>query len=131
MTFPLIDLFFLPVAQWNSETMKKIAKFTYEQSNYGKYGLYFDDVWGASHPELIPVINEAIRRFQISDPAGHDRRQFRIIRAFQLEINKDYLPQDQWITYEKDQTDGRYLYPYVEEIRREEAEKKAWNSAHA
>jgi ubiquinol-cytochrome c reductase subunit 7 len=46
--------------------------------------------------------------------------------ALQLSIQKTVLPKDQWPDIEEDRTKGRYLQPYLEEVRKELAEKDHW-----
>lgn len=64
-----------------------------------------------------PAVAEAVRRL----PADvFDARKARIDMAFHLSMNKIYLPKDQWTKYEED---VKYLDPYLEEVKREIAEK--------
>ncbi|KAI7692480.1 Cytochrome b-c1 complex subunit 7, partial [Sarcoptes scabiei] len=75
----------------NNPTVKK---FYYGLSGYNKYGLYRNDFFDYTDPVHI----EAMRRL----PADkYDQHVYRVIRAFQLEITKRYLPENEWITYEE------------------------------
>lgn len=67
----------------------------------------------------------------IDQPELHDERCFRGVRATQLKIQKDVLPEDQWVTYEEDMTKGRYLQTYLEQINQEMKEKAEWETANA
>lgn len=65
-------------------------------------------------------VREAVRRL----PAEvYDARRARIDRAFQLSSNKAILPKNLWTKYEED---IKYLEPYLEEVKRELAEKKSF-----
>lgn len=75
-----------------------------------------NDVYDDDTPEVA----EAVRRL----PADvYDARRARIDRAFHLSFNKAILPKAQWTKYEED---IKYLEPYLEEVKREFAEKKAY-----
>ncbi|XP_057331316.1 cytochrome b-c1 complex subunit 7-like [Microplitis mediator] len=91
-------------------------KWCYNLSRFNQYGLMHDDVLYET-----PEVKEAIRRL----PQDlQDARVFRIVRAMQLSCQKDVLPKEQWTKYEED---VRYLRPYLEEVKREIAEKKEWD----
>lgn len=78
-------------------------------------GLFLQDCY-----EDTPEVTEAIRRL----PADvFDARNKRITLAVHASLNKTYLPKEQWTKYEED---VKYLEPYLEEIRRENAEKEAY-----
>lgn len=72
------------------------------------------------YDEDRPGVTEAIRRLP-ADVA--DARQSRIDVAFHLSMNKTYLPKEQWTKYEED---VKYLEPYLDEVKRELAEKKSY-----
>ena len=57
-----------------------------------------------------------------------DQRQFRIQRAVQLSLQKIVLPKDQWVSFEEDKEKGRYLTPYLKEVRKEIKERDNWNN---
>lgn len=68
------------------------------------------------------TVKEAIRRL----PRDlYDERNYRIIRALNLSMTKTILPKDQWTKYEED---FKYLTPYIEEVKKEEAERNEWNT---
>jgi ubiquinol-cytochrome c reductase subunit 7 len=70
-------------------------------------------------------MKEAIRRL----PAYlQDERAFRISRALDLNVKKDVLPKQQWVTFDDDVTKGRYLQPYLTEVNKEIAELQEWDS---
>lgn len=64
-------------------------------------------------------------------PEVYDERNFRHVRAMQLEINKEYLPENEWITYEEDQKHGHYMQHIVDEVKREVKEREDWEKAHS
>lgn len=67
-----------------------------------------------------PDVAEAVRRL----PADVvDARNRRITLAFHCSLNKTYLPKEQWTKYEED---VKYLEPYLEEVKREKAEREAY-----
>lgn len=70
--------------------------------------------------EDTPEVTEAIRRLPADVLAARNKR---IAIAFHASINKTYLPKDQWTKYEED---IKYLEPYLEEVKREWAEKSAY-----
>lgn len=100
------------------------ARHFFNVNGYNKYGFYHDDLIGGYNQTVKPNVAEAYRRLAIDDPEAHDRRVFRAIRASQLKIQKKILPESEWITFEEDQEKGYYLRPYLEQIEREEKEKK-------
>lgn len=70
--------------------------------------------------ESTPEVEEAIQRLP---PDVYDARNKRISLAVYADLNKTYLPKEQWTKYEDD---VKYLEPYLEEVRRERAEKAAY-----
>lgn len=91
-------------------------------SIYNRYGLYTDDV--ANEMDNAHV-REAVRRL----PAEvYDRRLFRQVRAMQIEINKTYLPKEDWIAYEDPL--NHYMQPYIAEVMAEQKEKDEWAKNH-
>ena len=56
-----------------------------------------------------------------------DERNFRLIRAQQLEMMKTVLPKEQWVTYEEDLEHGRYLQGLIEEVEKELEEIEEWH----
>ncbi|KAL6260478.1 hypothetical protein P5V15_008003 [Pogonomyrmex californicus] len=99
---------------WGQNWKYTLKKFAFNWSGYNKYGLYTHDLIDETHPH----IKEALRRIPKD---MHDARNFRIIRAAQLNFLKIYLPKEKWVTYEQD-IEYRYLSPYIEEIQAEQAE---------
>ncbi|KAG5321788.1 QCR7 protein, partial [Acromyrmex heyeri] len=92
-----------------------LAKSLFNSMRYNRYGLYTHDVmYNYSHP----VVCEALRRLP---EEVLDARNFRIIRALQLSFVKIHLPSEKWITFEED-VKYRYLTPYIEELKAEQAE---------
>ena len=106
-----------------SKRSPAFAKHFFNVNKYNRYGLYHDDLIGAAHDDVNPEVTEAYRRLSIDQPHQHDLRVFRSLRANQLYIQKKILPEDQWTTFEEDQTKGRYLQKYLQQIKAEQAEK--------
>ncbi|XP_015912522.2 cytochrome b-c1 complex subunit 7 [Parasteatoda tepidariorum] len=85
-----------------------VKKWFFNKAGYQKYGLFRDDCIYET-----PVVKEAIRRLP-QDVI--DARVYRIQRAFQLTIQHDILPKDQWTKFEEDQN-NHYLQPYIDEVQ--------------
>lgn len=97
-------------------------KWAYQLSGFNKYGLMRDDLLVDDEEE--PDIKEAIRRL----PQNLlDERNYRIMRAVQLSIQKDILPKDQWTKLEDD---VMYLQPYLHDVIKEREEREAWNKKY-
>ncbi|XP_033193656.1 cytochrome b-c1 complex subunit 7 isoform X2 [Bombus vancouverensis nearcticus] len=94
-----------------------IQKWAYNVSGFNKYGLYKDDLLWEDE-----VVLEALRRLP---PHLVEERNFRIIRATQLDVEHKILPKEQWTKWEED---VEYLTPYVEEVKRERAERAKWDA---
>ncbi|XP_014478040.1 PREDICTED: cytochrome b-c1 complex subunit 7-like [Dinoponera quadriceps] len=94
--------------------MFTVRKLAFELSGYNKYGVYTHDMIDYTDP----VVREALRRLP-KDML--DARNFRIIRAMQLNFLKTYLPREKWVTFEQD-LEYRYLGQYIKEIEAERAE---------
>lgn len=101
-----------------------IARTLFKIQGYNKFGLYHDDLIEGCNETINPEVTEAYRRMLLEHPEMHDQRVFRALRAFQLNLQKKHLPEDQWISYEEDQTKGRYLTKYLQQIREEQQERK-------
>jgi len=92
-----------------------MRRWAYMKSGFNKYGLKIHDVMTPT-----PEVEEAIRR--LPDHIK-DERNYRIIRAAQLSLMKNVLPKEEWRTYDED---DYYLNPYLEEVKREKAERLEW-----
>lgn len=104
-----------------SETL---ARVLFNRDGYNKYGLYHDDLIGGYYNVNNPTVAEAYRRLLLDKPDEHDKRVYRGLRASQLKIRKEVLPKEQWVSFEEDQEKGHYLKPYLEQIAKEDQEKK-------
>lgn len=100
------------------------ARQFFKMDGYNQYGLYHDDLIGGYNNTVQPTVAEAYRRLSIDQPDLHDQRVYRGLRAFQLKIQKKLLPKEEWVTFEEDMTKGRYLQPYLEQLEKEDREKK-------
>lgn len=65
-------------------------------------------------------VQEALRR--LPKNLLHERN-YRILRAVQLSIQKDILPKEQWTKLEEDVL---YLQPYLKEVKKEREERENW-----
>ena len=93
-------------------------KWCYNLSGFNQYGLWRDDCLYENQDVI-----EALRR--LPQPIK-DERNFRIIRAMQLDANKKLLPKEQWTKFEEDVL---YLQPYIAEVRKEREEREKWDSS--
>lgn len=67
-------------------------------------------------------VQEALRRL----PAHViDERNFRMVRAMQLSLQKTVLPKEEWTKYEEDVL---YLTPIVKQVEKERNEREAWEA---
>lgn len=100
------------------KTVEAIEVFNWR--NIDLLGLYRDDCLYEEHPD----VQEALRRLP-----KHviDERNFRLIRAIQLDINRKLLPKEEWIRYEDDIL---YLTPIVDQVRKERLEREKWDKEH-
>lgn len=80
-------------------------------------GLQHDDLYYETDD-----VKEAIRRLPKKE---YDERQYRIIRAIHLSMQKDILPKEQWTKWEED---VKYLQPYLSEVIHERKERETWDS---
>lgn len=96
-----------------------IQRWVYKSSGFNKYGLMRDDCLHEN-----PDVKEALRRLP-QDLV--DARNFRMLRAVQLSIQKDILPKDQWTKLEDDTL---YLTPIVNQVIKERQEREDWNKNH-
>lgn len=65
-------------------------------------------------------VKEALRR--IPDHVV-DERNFRLVRAMQLSLQKTILAKEEWTKYEEDKL---YLSPIVEKVKKERLERENW-----
>jgi ubiquinol-cytochrome c reductase subunit 7 len=86
-------------------------------AGYRRLGLLYDDLL----IEETEAMQEAIRRLPESEQIA---RAYRFRRAFQLTIQHAELPKSEWT---KPEEDIRYLTPILEEVKREFAEREAFN----
>lgn len=65
-------------------------------------------------------VTEALRRIP-----QHvvDERNFRMVRALQLSLQKTILPKEEWTKYEEDKL---YLSPVVDQVKKEREEREQW-----
>ncbi|XP_003693808.1 cytochrome b-c1 complex subunit 7 [Apis florea] len=94
-----------------------LQKWAYEAAGFNQYGLHRDDILHETEE-----VREALKRVP---PHIVEERDFRIIRAMQLDCQKKILPKEQWTKFEDDIL---YLTPIIDEIRKEREEKERWNA---
>lgn len=94
-------------------------KAVYNLSGFNKYGLWRDDM-----RDETPDVQEALRRIPQSVV---DERNYRILRAMQLSIQKDILPKEQWTKLEDDKL---YLTPVLNQVLKEKEEEAEWKKNH-
>ncbi|XP_075238653.1 cytochrome b-c1 complex subunit 7-like [Lycorma delicatula] len=100
-------------------TFTALQRWAYEMSGYNRYGLFHDDCLHGDQDVLT-----ALKRIPQED---RDRRNFRLLRAFQLSLTHKTLPKEEWTKIENDK---RYLQPYIEEVVRERLEREEWERNH-
>ncbi|XP_041975488.1 cytochrome b-c1 complex subunit 7-like [Aricia agestis] len=96
-----------------------LKKWAYNAAGFNKYGLMRDDCLYENED-----VKEALRR--LPDHVV-DERNFRMIRAVQLSIQKSILPKEEWTKYEEDKL---YLTPIVEQVKKEREEREKWESEY-
>jgi len=94
-------------------------KMVYNLSGFNKLGLHRDDLLYENDD-----VKEALKRVP-QDII--DVRNYRILRAVQLTIQKDILPKDEWTKIEEDVL---YLTPIVNQVEKERIEQENWNKEH-
>ncbi|KAL6449351.1 hypothetical protein ACFW04_000749 [Cataglyphis niger] len=104
--------------QMNRLITTNFRKWCYNLSGFNQLGLWRDDCLYESED-----VKEALKRLP---QHIQDERNFRIVRALQLDANKRLLPKEQWTKFEEDVL---YLQPYIEEVRKERVEKEIWDSS--
>jgi len=92
-----------------------LARWAYNKSGFTAYGLKYHDCLYET-----PEVKEAIRRLP---QKVIDERNFRVVRALQLSMQKSVLPKEQWQKYDDDDF---YMSKYLEEVEREKAERDEW-----
>ncbi|KAF2897776.1 hypothetical protein ILUMI_08407 [Ignelater luminosus] len=96
-----------------------LQKWAYNLAGFNKLGLWRDDLLYEDSD-----VKEALRRL----PQKYiDERNYRILRATQLSIQKSVLPKEQWTKLEEDVL---YLTPYVNDVIKEREEREEWNKTH-
>ncbi|CAG9763198.1 unnamed protein product [Ceutorhynchus assimilis] len=96
-----------------------LQKFCYNLAGFNKYGLWRDDLLYAN-----PDVQVALKRLPQNVV---DERNYRMLRATQLSIQKTYLPKEQWTKLEDDKL---YLTPLVEDVIKERQEREEWNKIY-
>lgn len=96
-----------------------LKQLAYRLSGFNKYGLWRDDL-----VDETPEVQEALRRLP---QRVVDERNYRIIRAVQLSLQKDILPKEQWTKLEDDKL---YLTPVLQQVLKEKEEQAEWNKNH-
>merc|ERR1711955_69450 len=91
-------------------------RWVFNASGWNQFGLYHDDAL-----QETPDVKEALTRVPQNIL---DERSFRIQRALHCSMLKTVLPKDQWPTYEEDREKGRYLQPYLKEVKAERARER-------
>ncbi|RIA93014.1 cytochrome b-c1 complex subunit 7 [Glomus cerebriforme] len=99
--------------------LKPVANWYTNIAGYRQLGMRYDDIIA----EESTTVEEALRRIPQHE---YDQRTLRIRQAYQLSTRNELLPREKWT---KPEDDTRYLYPYVEQVAFEEAERKAFDAA--
>jgi len=83
-----------------------------------KYGFKYDDlIQEESH-----TVQRALTRLT---PREYYDRSYRFKRASQASVLHAPLPKEQWT---KSEEDVRYLVPHIQDVLKEEAERKYWDT---
>ncbi|KOC65490.1 Cytochrome b-c1 complex subunit 7 [Habropoda laboriosa] len=98
-------------------TFPGFQKWAYNFAGFNQYGLYRDDLLHETED-----VKEALKRVP---PHIIEERDFRLVRAMQLDLQKKVLPKEQWTKLEED---IHYLLPHVQDVIRERKEKEAWEA---
>ncbi|KAF9483779.1 ubiquinol-cytochrome-c reductase complex subunit 6 [Pholiota conissans] len=101
-----------------SRWVAPVATWYANAAGYRKYGFKYDDLLVEENPE----VQRALTRLT---PAESYDRAYRLKRASQASVLHTPLPKDQWT---KPEEDVRYLAPHVENVVKEEEERKAWDN---
>ncbi|CAL1704099.1 unnamed protein product [Somion occarium] len=100
--------------------IKPFADWYVGLAGYRKVGLRYDDL-------LVEERDDVQRALTRLTPREAYDRAYRFKRASQLSILHTNLPKDQWT---KPEEDVRYLKPHIEDVEKEENERKVWDSVH-
>ncbi|CDO74733.1 hypothetical protein BN946_scf184686.g4 [Trametes cinnabarina] len=100
--------------QW----IKPIANWYANVSGYRKVGLKYDDLLVEERPD----VQRALER--LTPREAYDRA-YRFKRASHCSVLHNILPKEEWT---KPEEDVRYLKPHVEEVEREDLERRKWDS---
>ncbi|KAI0928300.1 hypothetical protein AcW1_005584 [Taiwanofungus camphoratus] len=100
--------------------IKPVADWYADAAGYRKVGYKYDDLLVEERPD----VQRALARLT---PREHYDRQYRLKRASQCSVVHDVLPKDQWTKVEED---VRYLKPHVEDVEKEDLERRVWDSMH-
>ncbi|PCH38359.1 cytochrome bd ubiquinol oxidase subunit [Wolfiporia cocos MD-104 SS10] len=98
--------------------VKPVADWYVNLSGWRRVGYKYDDLI----PEERPDVERALSR--LTPREAYDR-QFRLKRASHCSVLHDILPKDQWT---KPEEDVRYLTPHIENVEKEEQERRAWDN---
>lgn len=93
-----------------------LQRFAYNLSGFNKYGLWRDD--------LLYVDSDVEQALKRLPQNIIDERNYRMLRATQLSLQKIYLPKEQWTKLEDDKL---YLTPLIEDVIKEREEREEWN----
>ena len=100
----------------NSLALFSIREMYKNSMGYRKLGLRLHDIVADSLE-----LREAVRRM----PADlREERDWRLKRAYDLNVKKIELPKDEWT---KPEDDAPYLRPYLDDVRQEEHDRLALN----
>jgi len=98
--------------------LKPLADYYANISGYRQLGLRYDDII----IEENSTVQEALRRLS---PEESDLRNVRIRNAYQLSLTHHILPKEKWT---KPEDDIRFLFPIIEQVSVEEAEREAFEA---
>ncbi|KAI8983096.1 cytochrome b-c1 complex subunit 7 [Pilobolus umbonatus] len=112
---------FVQSSKFLTGLLTPVSKAYAGAAGYRQIGLRYDDLIA----EESPLVKEALRRLEISDPRAAYDRAYRIRIAQQLSLSHQLLPKDQWVTANQD---VRYLQPLIDEVAAENAEREAFDN---
>ncbi|CAD6884443.1 unnamed protein product [Tilletia controversa] len=101
-----------------SRFVTPVANAYAQAAGHRKVGLKYDD--------LIIEEDEGVQKAigRLTERESYDRA-YRLRRAIHLSVLHRELPKEEWLTSSEDQ---RYLAPLVEEVRKEDDERAAWDT---